>query len=777
MSLKRTFNNNVAISVTKIHFSRLNRYVRQINKHIRQIYYIMRKALFLLFLFIPAVLSATNYYVATTGSNSNNGTSTATPWATWQYGMEHLYPGDILYIRAGTYTTMYGSSEGVNINPSSSRGRSGTSGSIITVSGYPGEAMPVLDCSSLTSGSEHNGIIVQNISYWTFTRLVVINSKERGSGQPAPGWTLSNCNYITLNWCVLHDNDNGFISYNGNEVRYINCDSYANGVGSPYWGNNGFYARASGTSTTYFIGCRSWLNGQDGNDCFADVGTGGGYISWDKCWSFSNSVTYSGAGFKMGTNRAPSVSNNPQRIITNCISANNPLGFDESQDEGLGYSIPMAIYNCVSYNNTAGFNFQWGTGLGGSSYADVIRNNISYLDGSVGYWGSGIANIIDHNSWNGYTVTGGDFTSVDVEQLKGARKSDGSLPDITAFHLAAGSALIDKGIGVGLPYTGKSPDVGAFEIQNGTTIPAPVYISAVIENATPSLLAMTYDLSLNNLIVPAASSYNILVNSVASTVNTVAISGSTVQLTLASAVKQGDIISVSYTKPAANPLQTTAGGAAADIIAKSVTNNSVSNLPVYSSAVIQNATPSLVEMTYSLSLANIVPAVSAFNVQVNSVAAIINSVSISGTNVRLTLAGAIKYGDIVTVAYTKPAVSPLQISTGGQATSIAAQLIVNNLITPVVNPTTAAIKMTIYPNPVHQIVSILFEYTAFSITDAASSPQIIRIFNTSGKLFVEKLIDTGTAKVRFPINLKPGIYTAIVLSGGLQMSSQKMRVY
>jgi uncharacterized repeat protein (TIGR02059 family) len=736
----------------------------------------MRKAFIILFLCINYALNATNYYVATNGNNANNGTSTSTPWATWQYGMERLYPGDILYIRAGTYTTMYGSSEGVNINPSSSRGRSGTSGGIITVSGYPGDAMPVLDCSSLTSGSEHNGIIIENCSYWTFTRLVVINSKERGSGQPAPGWTLSKCNYITLNWCVLHDNDNGFISYNGNEVRYINCDSYANGVGSPYWGNNGFYARASGTSTTYFTGCRAWLNGQDGNDCFADVGTGGGYIYWDKCWSFSNSVTYSGAGFKLGTNRAPSVGSNPQRVLTNCIAAKNPLGFDESQDAGLGYSVPIAIYNCVSYNNTAGFNFQWGTGLGGSLYADNIINNISYLDGSVGYWGSGTTNKIDHNSWNGYTVTSADFLSVDVEQLKGARKADGSLPDISAFHLVTGSALIDKGIEVNLPYTGKSPDLGAFEVQGAAVVPTvPAYVSSVVESATPSLLAMSFDSDLNNLIVPALSSFSVSVNSANRTVSSFTISGKKVQLTLSSAIKSGDVILVSYIKPATNPLQTAAGGVAADISAKSVTNNCVSNLPVYSSSVVENATPSLLEITYSISLANIVPAKTAFSVQVNTVLMAINSIAISGSKIQITLSGVIKYGDLITVSYTKPSVNPLQAADGGQAISITNQLTANKLTKPILTP---GLKMTVFPNPVHQIIHISFEYGSdFSSLDPSSTSQIIRIFDFSGKLFLEKLVEPGIKTVQIPVNLKPGIYIVFVLAGNTEMNSQKIIVY
>ena len=98
----------------------------------------------------------------------------------------------------------------------------------------------------------------------------------------------------------------------------------------------------------------------------------------------------------------------------------------------------------------------------------------------------------------------------------------------------------------------------------------------------------------------------------------VAISGTKVLLTLASPVVYGDVVTVAYTKPASNPLQTASGGQAASITAQNVTNNVAAVNPVYVSSVIENATPSRLEMTYNLTLANIVPATSAFTVMVNS---------------------------------------------------------------------------------------------------------------------------------------------------------------
>ncbi|MDZ7634157.1 MAG: hypothetical protein U5L72_06830 [Bacteroidales bacterium] len=64
-------------------------------------------------------------------------------------------------------------------------------------------------------------------------------------------------------------------------------------------------------------------------------------------------------------------------------------------------------------------------------------------------------------------------------------------------------------------------------------------------------------------------------------------------------------MTVAYTKPATNPLQTSAGGQAASLTAQDVTNNVAAVIPAYVSSVIDNATPSTLTLTYNLSLANV----------------------------------------------------------------------------------------------------------------------------------------------------------------------------
>lgn len=84
-----------------------------------------------------------------TASNSNNGTSTSTPWETLDYAIPQLAAGDTLYIRAGYYYighTIIGPADKIAL-------AMGTKEKPITISGYQNEAVtitPLQDVSALT---------------------------------------------------------------------------------------------------------------------------------------------------------------------------------------------------------------------------------------------------------------------------------------------------------------------------------------------------------------------------------------------------------------------------------------------------------------------------------------------------------------------------------------------------------------------------------------------------------------------------------------------------
>jgi len=247
---------------------------------------------------------------------------------------------------------------------------------------------------------------------------------------------------------------------------------------------------------------------------------------------------------------------------------------------------------------------------------------------------------------------------------------------------------------------------------------------------------------------------------------------------MASPVVYGDVVTVAYTQPAANPVQTASGGKAVTLSAQTVTNKVASAIPGYVSSVVENATSSLLEMTYNLTLANIVPAVSAFSVQVNATARTISKVAISGSKVQLTLSSAIKYGDIIIVSYTKPATNPIQTATGGLAATISAQPVTNNLINPTKDASAITVKMTISPTHVHKVCNVSLVYTGSLTTQAASiTPEIIKITDMSGKLLLEKLLVTGVTSIKIPVNLGWGIYNVVLTGGGTQLALQKIMVY
>ena len=107
---------------------------------------------------------ATNaYYVATSGNDSNAGTSAA-PWRTIRHAADTMVAGDTVYIRSGTYNEHVRTSH------------SGTSGSYITFAAYPGET-PIFDGTGVPECE--NGFII-NQSYIKLVGIELQNWNENG---------------------------------------------------------------------------------------------------------------------------------------------------------------------------------------------------------------------------------------------------------------------------------------------------------------------------------------------------------------------------------------------------------------------------------------------------------------------------------------------------------------------------------------------------------------------------------------------------------------------
>jgi hypothetical protein len=59
--------------------------------------------IFFTFFFFTSSVYATDYYVSTTGSNANPGTSTGQAWQTLEYAASQIAAGDDVFVLAGTY--------------------------------------------------------------------------------------------------------------------------------------------------------------------------------------------------------------------------------------------------------------------------------------------------------------------------------------------------------------------------------------------------------------------------------------------------------------------------------------------------------------------------------------------------------------------------------------------------------------------------------------------------------------------------------------------------
>jgi len=118
--------------------------------------------------------SGSTYYVTTSGSNGNTGLSEGQAWLTLTYAVAQISAGDVIYVKAGTYT-----GELIDINA-----KSGTSTNPIKIIGYKST---INDISSnyMTYGSSLSA-----------TEMPLIDSGNRNNGNK--GWDMNNSDYWVI---------------------------------------------------------------------------------------------------------------------------------------------------------------------------------------------------------------------------------------------------------------------------------------------------------------------------------------------------------------------------------------------------------------------------------------------------------------------------------------------------------------------------------------------------------------------------------------------------
>ena len=433
-------------------------------------------------LFAAGSAQATDYYVATTGSDSNAGTMAA-PFATLQKGVSTAVAGDTVYIRGGTYDITTPATAGAGINFT----KSGTATSPINYFAYQGE-VPVFDFTNMvisTSGYTHGFVI--NASYLHFKgleiRYVPMNTfSNNGVAVTGGGYDV----FELLN--MHHNSGNGIFigskSAGGHQV--INCDAHDNydATSSQGQGQNadgfGVHYQTAG-ATTIIRGCRSWWNSDDGYDLINQEVP----VTVESSWAMGNGYAMygtfnpssgNGNGFKMGSSQT-----GVRHLVQNNVAwKNKASGFYANHSTGGN-----TWYNNTSFMN--GYQYNMLASPAGDptttitltgALAHIMRNNIGYPNKNTNM--TGVDTMF--NTWDlNITPTAKDFASttdpsvsgtgmsIESSGALGPRAADGSMPAIDFLKLAAGSQMIDKGTDVSLPFAGAAPDLGAYEYGATTT--------------------------------------------------------------------------------------------------------------------------------------------------------------------------------------------------------------------------------------------------------------------------------------------------------------------
>lgn len=424
------------------------------------------------------------YYVSTTGSDSNPGTITQPFRNLQKLSAVGLKAGDIAYIRAGTYKSGVSTgSRGWSLT-----GLNGTSTNPILITAYSPDfangGRVIFDCGDFAHTQNFYGIWLENSQFVTISGIRCTNVPQQpittngvATGNVTGAWWIINSSNCLIDNCEGDNSMAGFRLDDGANVTFNNCD--AHNIDDPYTGpptgkhgnSDGFGRWANNATGTIYRGCRAWWCSDDGYDMIDTKGT----VTFDHCWSFwngmkpgvyppvhvSGSETYGdGNGFKMGGTQS---TGGLTRFANNCIAASNWWnGFDQNAGFFTARFYNNTGYNCGNNDWKYGYN---------PPIPHVFKNNLTYkcklVDGTssdAAAWGAN-----DHNSWNGISVTDADFVSLDDQQLANPRKPGGALPDITFLQLTPTSKLVNAGVDVGLPYTGTSPDIGAFELGAAQT--------------------------------------------------------------------------------------------------------------------------------------------------------------------------------------------------------------------------------------------------------------------------------------------------------------------
>ncbi|HET9127151.1 MAG TPA: hypothetical protein VFN73_03655 [Propionibacteriaceae bacterium] len=401
-----------------------------------------------------------SYYISPTGDDNNPGTIDR-PFKTLLRAQAAASAGDVVYIRGGVYNDFTVPTTGLQfenvysyVNPITKSG--------ITYEAYPGDPRPVFDFSNVPTNKRVAGFfIAPDVTDVNFVGFDVTGVKVGAQKQSEAFRIAGGANFVRM---AAYDNEaNGFYyTINGTGV-VLDSDSHDNIGPTPTAAGNtdGFGAHAK---NVWFIGDRSWHNSDDGYDSInsksgPNAAPIPGRVAYVDSWAFGMHGNQNGIGdqngFKVGgfayaTTGIPNPL--PLHTVVGDLSADNGASdFYANHQPGqsatwIGNTGYLAGYG-ADFNMLERVSPTDVTNIPG--YREVLHDNLAYA-GTLTANDNTPASHETNNSWTingGLDLTPASFESLDMSQLKAARKPDGGLPDVNFLKPVAGSPAAEAGLG------------------------------------------------------------------------------------------------------------------------------------------------------------------------------------------------------------------------------------------------------------------------------------------------------------------------------------------
>jgi parallel beta-helix repeat protein len=426
-------------------------------------------------------LALATYYVATSGSNSGDG-SAGSPWLTLQHAAGRVSAGDQVIVHPGNYA-------GFDLR------RDGTATNPIRFSAEPGV---VIDSENSRTP---DGINLEGADYVVIEGFTVIGVERAGIRSVTNTGVVIRSNRCDANgrWGIL----TGF----SENILIENNECSRSAI------EHGIYVSNS-ADNPIVRGNRSWGNRGNGIHMNGDINTGNGDGIISGALVEGNVIYDNGRGGGSGIN-CDGVQDSV--IQNNLLYNNHASGISLYRIDGGGGSTGNLVINNTVVQASDG---RWALNIRDGSTTNTVLNNIFYnhhsFRGSISVSADSLSGLVsDHNAvMNRFSVDGGGSV-ISLAQWRAATQQDSSSllstpaalfvdPATSDFHLKQESPAVDAGTSNQAPAVdfergprpqGARIDIGADEQTAGfvgTTGNDTVYVRA---NTTGTMLELFVSVS------------------------------------------------------------------------------------------------------------------------------------------------------------------------------------------------------------------------------------------------------------------------------------------